>query len=224
MTTFFNVPNAPGVPPMARKALSAVSTVQGISAAIQNTIQFFQGQSPLPVWGIFDSNNTSVLTVDSILNFSNSKKANIPNFAKQGGKLVVYDKVQLPFDNMVRVSRSGALTDRQAFLRQLDILQESLDTFTIVTPEKSYLNVNCHSYDIVRDGPDGANWLTDVNLFFQEVPVATAVYVTTAGAPDTSNAAQPGAQGVTNQGQQLPATPSNNAQNQVNIVNAGGSP
>lgn len=199
MSIIYNVPSAPGVPPMLRSGLSTISSVQGVIAGVQNTIQFFGGRPPLPTWGIFDSKFTSVVSADSILGMNNRKEGNIPNFQVQGGKLAVYNKVQLPFTNMVRISKSGSQQDRQNLLRQLDTLQLSLDNYIIVTPEKTYQNVNCLWYEINRMDKDQAYFLTEIDLFFQEIPTTTAVYSSTPAA-STTNAIQPSAQPPVNNG------------------------
>lgn len=219
----YNVPNAPGIPPMVRSALTGISTVQGLVAGVQQTIQFFQGRPPLPTWGIYDANFKSVVSADSFMSFMNKKEANIPTFQVQDGKLSSYNKVQLPFTNSVRITKSGTEADRQALLRQLDTLQASLDNVIIVTPERSYLNVNCPTYEVTRKDVGDAYMFTDVELYFQEVPTTSAVYTTTNSA-DTTNAQQASAQPPANQGVVQPAAPSNGAQTQATTVLAGGVP
>lgn len=219
----YNVPNAPGIPPMVRSAISDISTAQGLVAGIQTTIQFFQGRPPMPTWGVFDSKFKSVVSADSFLSFSNRKESEVPTFQVQDGKLSAYNKVQLPFTNSVRIIKSGTLTDRQALIRQIENLQASLDNFTIVTPEKSYVNVNCTAYEVTRKDAGDANMLTDVELFFQEIPTTSAVYTTTNPAT-TTNAQQASAEPPANQGIVQPSTPSNGAQTQASTVLAGGAP
>lgn len=219
----YNVPNAPGIPPMVRSALTDISTAQGLVAGIQTTIQFFQGRPPMPTWGIYDANFKSVVDADSFLSFSNRKESNIPTFQVQDGKLAAYNKVQLPFTNSVRIIKTSTLAGRQALLRQIDALQASLDNFTIVTPEKSYVNVNCGSYEVTRKDKDDAFVLTDVQLFFQEIPTTSAVYTTT-NAASTTNAQQASAEPPANQGVVQPSTPSSGAQAQASTVLAGGVP
>lgn len=219
----FNVPSAPGVPPMVRNLLSNVATVQGVVAGVQNTIQFFQGAPPLPQWGIFDSNFNSVLDADSILSFGDKNSANVSDFPIQGGTFASYNKVITPRRRSVRVSKTGSLTDRQNFIRQIEALFVSTDVVTIVTPEKTYLSVNLEDYEIIRRDFTAAFALWDVDLFFREVKDVSVVYTTT-GTVDTTNAQNAQDQGSVNQGIQQPGTPDPGAQAKATNILAGGPP
>jgi hypothetical protein len=215
----FNVPNAPGVPPMVRSVLTGVSTAQGLIAGVRQTIQFFQGRPPLPSWGVYDSNFKSVVTADSFLSFHRKKTANIPTFPVQDGQLSSYDKVQLPGTDTIRIIKTGTLADRKLLVQQVDTLIASLNNFTLVTPEKSYPNVNCYDYDITKSDNKDA-YTTIIDLIFQDIPTTSAVYTTTNVAA-TTNAVQPSAQPPVNQGVVQPTTPSVAAQAQA-IATLGG--
>jgi len=221
---FYNVPNAPGVPQMLRKTLTAVSTVQGVVAGINNTIQFFQGQPPLPQWGIFDANFKQVVDADSILSFANQNQANISDFPVQNGGFGTYNKVVLPARDVVRISKGGTQNDRANLLRQVEALYRSMDLFTIVTPEKAYLNVNVENYEVTRRDKDQAFFLTEIDIFFREIRTIAAVFTNTPAGADTTNAQNPAAQPPANQGVVQPGTPSNAAQNEATTVLAGGAP
>lgn len=208
---------------MVRASLTSVSNVQGLIAGVQTTIQFFQGRPPLPTWGVFDSNFNSVVDADSFMSFQFRKEANVPTFQVQDGKLAAYNKVQLPFTNSVRITKGGSLADRQNLIRQLDSLQASLSNFTIVTPEKSYLNVNCTTYELMRKDKDDAFFFSDVELFFQEVPVTNTTYTTTT-TTSTANALQPSAQPQVGQGVLQSSAVSTAAQAQAITTIGGGLP
>lgn len=223
MIPIFNVPNSPGVPPMVRSALTSVSNAQGLVAGIQNTIRFFQGRPPLPTWGVFDSNFNSVIDADSFMSFSYRKEANLPTYQVQDGKLAAYNKVQLPFTNSVKISKGGSEADRANLIRQLDALQASLDNFTIVTPEKSYLNVNCGTYALTRKDKGDAFMFSDVELYFQEVPTTSTTYKTTT-IISTADAQQPSAQPQVGQGVLQASAVSPAAQAQALTIIGGGSP
>lgn len=219
----FNVPNAPGVPPMVRSTLTSVSNVQGLIAGIQTTIQFFKGRPPLPTWGVFDTNFKSVVNADSFMSFQFRKEASVPTFQVQDGKLAAYNKVQLPFTNSVKISKGGSESDRANLIRQLDALQASLDNFTIVTPEKSYINVNCTTYELTRKDKGDAFFFSDVELYFQEVPTTSAVYTTT-NTSSTVDAQQASAQPPVGQGVLQSSAVSSAAQTQALTTIGGGAP
>jgi hypothetical protein len=219
----YNVPNAPGIPPMVRSALTAVSTTQGIVAGVQNTIQFFQGRPALPQWGIFDDKLQSVIDADSFLSFSDSKQSNIADFPVQNGGFASYNKVITPGRNAVRISKGGTQADRAALLRQIKALFATLGKYTIVTPEASYLNVNLESYEVTRRDSSQAFFLTEIDLFFREIQETQAVFTNTPAA-DTTNAQAASAQPPVNQGVVQPQTPSSAAQNEATSVLAGNAP
>lgn len=196
----FNVPNAPGVPPMVRSALTSVSNLQGLVAGVGTVLQFLAGAPPLPTWGVFlASTMTSVVNADSFMSFTFKKMAEVSNFQVQGGKLSAYNKVQLPYDASIRITKGGTQADRQSLIRQLDAVQASLENFTIVTPEKSYLNANVIGYDLTRKDVGDAFFFSDVELYLKEVPTTSAVYTTT-NVTSTANAIQASAQPPQNNG------------------------
>lgn len=196
----FNVPNAPGVPPMVRSTLTSVSNFQGFVAGVGTVLQFLAGAPPLPTWGIYlTSTMTSVVNADSFMSFTYKKMADIPTFQVQGGKLSSYNKVQLPYDASVRITKGGTQADRASLIRQLDAVQASLENFTIVTPEKSYLLANVLGYDLTRKDQGDSFFFSDVEIYLKEVPATTAVYTTT-NTSSTANALQATAQPTQNNG------------------------
>lgn len=204
---FYNVPNLPGIPPMLRATLSGISNVQGVVAGIQNSIQFFQGAQPLPPWGIFDSDFKSVLDVDSMAAFTNRKEANLLDSPVQEGGFATYNKVQVPSSTSVRIRKGGSLSDRANLIRQLDALQASMALYTIVTPEKTYVGVNCERYELLRQDEGDAFFLGHVELFFREIRIVAATFTTTQVGANTGNAQSPAAQVPANQGVQQPVVP-----------------
>lgn len=216
MSTFPNVPNLPGVPPVLRNALTSVSTIQGLVAGARTVMQFFQGQPTKPLWGIFDADGNSVIDADSFLGFDNSNESNISDFPVQNGGFATYNKVRLPARNGVRISKGGTLTDRANLLRQIDQLYASMDEFIILTPEKSYLSVNLERFTVTRKDKDAAFFLTDVDLYFREIQVTDVVFTNTPSS--TANAQAPSAQPPVNQGVVQPSTPDSNTQAQVDGV------
>lgn len=208
---------------MVRSALTSISNVQGLVAGVQATIQFFQGRPPLPTWGVFDSNFNSVVSADSFMSFQFRKESNIPTFQVQDGKLAAYNKVQLPSTESVKITKGGSKADRAALIRQLDALQASLENFTIVTPERSYLNVNCATYELTRKDKGDAYFFSDVELFFQEIPTTSTVYITTA-TTSTVDAQQASAQPPVGQGVLQSSAVSVAAQAQALTTIGGGAP
>jgi len=205
-----NVPNLPGVPQVPRAPGVAPSSGPALaSPAAQGTL--WQSSQTAPLWGIFDANGNQVVAPDSVYNFSYSKNYDVPTFPVQSGSVTAptgfadYNKVELPFETSVRMTKGGSEADRAAFLKQLDLVAASLSLYTIMTPEKSYPNATITQLQVSRRGADGAYFLAEVDVDFTQVMQTTAQYTST-GLPNTANAADPTAQPSTAQGNVNPQT------------------
>jgi len=201
---FPNVPNLPGVPQIPRSALFPPTPVPQLDPTQSDAL--WQSASQGPVWGIFDSNNNQVVTPDNVMDFDYRQEYRIPNFPIQGGQLASYDKVTLPYETVVRMSKGGTQQDRTDFLNSIATVAASLDLYVIATPEKIYGNANVLRYELIRRGREGAFFL-EVDIFFVEIRGVTAQYSATA--TNTQNAQQPSALPTVNQGtvQPQPVTP-----------------
>lgn len=146
-----------------------------------------------------------VVTPDTIRRFGYKQYYETSDYPVQDGSFASYNKVATPFETVVRMAKSGAglqnvLTSnplasggggsaqqaRARFLAQLDSIIGTLILYEIRTPEKTYQNCNVLGYEIVRDGVEGAFFLTEVDLYFREIRQATAQYTSTAA--NTTNA------------------------------------
>lgn len=204
---FPSIPNVRGVPQLPRLPGlgSSLPPVLGAAAAIG---ALWRALSAPPTWGIFkqppptqpdvDGVETvtvtaqliPVVTVDSIMDFSYRNEYEISDFFIQDGAFASYNKVANPYENSVRLIRTGSLSDRAEFLNQLEALLPSLLLYQIITPERTYINVNPYRLEVSRRGAAGAYQLTEVDLYFREIRSVTAQYTTTA--PVISNPQQPG--------------------------------
>lgn len=220
---FPDVPIAPGVPPVARSALSAVSTVQGVVAMVSTDLNFFNGQPVAPLWGVYDSTTLkSVLNADSFLAFRGKGASKLVDFTIQEGAFDTYDKVQIPGTVTLRVSKSGSVSDRAALLTQVNALLASITTYSVVTPEQTYQNMNMEDFELIREDNKGAYWFTQLDLNFREIRQQKAVYTTTTSAPDLSNAQAASALPPLNLGIAAPTVPSNYVQQAATTNLAGG--
>lgn len=226
---FPKVPNLPGVPQLPRlPGIATVPPVLGIAAAAG---ALWRAVSAAPQWGIFKQvkdggtitvkiagvSSTQTLPVppqalqpvvvpDSIEDFGYRNEYEISNYFVQDGGFADYNKVANPFEPYVRMTKTGSKSDRSIFLQQCEDILASLDLYYILTPERTYLNVNPYRMEMLRKGTGGA-YRVDVDLYFQEIRSVTAQYTTTA--PTTTNAADPSAQPVQNNGTVNGDTPTN---------------
>lgn len=194
---FPNVPYAPGVPQIPRSPAFPPDQTPSISPPAPAGTLWGQ-PSAKAIWGVFDPTGIRAIDADSIVDFDVRNETKISDFPVQAGGFATYNKVLLPYDIQIRVSKAGTATDRATFLNQIDAVWQSLALYTVMTPERSYINLNCERYEITRRGGQGAYFLTDVDLFFRQIIQVTAQYTTTV--VDTSNAQQPSDQPVQSAG------------------------
>lgn len=212
---FPNVPNLPGVPLLARAALSViidVTTIINIARvfAVQAPVDIlFHATKAAPVWGVFNAAGARVINADSVLVFDYRAEWALSNFPVQQGAFASYNKVTKPFDTSVVLTKGGSEADRTTFLNQCETVAASLDLFTILTPEKQYVGVNGARMEMSRKEVKGAFFVV-VELFFQRINQVDAQYSTTGGqGTSTANASTPTAVPPVNNGsvQAQPPTP-----------------
>lgn len=194
-----SIPGIPQLPPGVAQPTVTLLASEAISGLLWQA-----SQSP-PAWGVFDSQGNQVVTPDSVLEFANRQEYEVSNFPVQAGSFASYNKVVRPFEVQLRFSKGGSQGDRTQFLDDLDNLAASLDLFTVVTPERQYNDVNLDRYEVIRRGPRGAYFLTEVDCYFVHIIEVQPQYSTTA--VQTPNAQSDAAQPVSNVGSVQPQTP-----------------
>ncbi len=215
-----DVPFVRGVPQMRRSPTAAQIRALAIAtSAISGRL--WQAAQSQPKWGVYpagyqpsstrtlreiivgtrrDDNtpNGRVIVPDSVLAFDNRNEARVSDFPVQQGAFASYNKVAVPYELVVRLSKGGSLEDRAVFLQQVASVAASLALYDVRTPERTYLGVNVTRYEVTRRGSKGAYFLTEVDLYFREIRQVAAQYSTTEAA--TRNAEQPAARPAVNQG------------------------
>lgn len=195
---FPNVPQLPGVPQLRRSPQFPAGPGPVISGALAG-IRLFDAFFTQPSWGVYNSKGEIVIECDNISSFSYSNEANISDYPVQDGSFASYNKVQNPFESGVRMTKGGSQADRRLFIAQCEAVQQSLDLFFILTPERTYNDVNVTRFEMTRRGAKGAFFLEECDLFFRQIRSVTATYTQTATAvgADPKN---PSASNVQNQG------------------------
>lgn len=156
------VPKAPGVPPLLRKNSSTVA------AAVLLTKDAVGALLGAPAkWGVF-KDGVQVIMPDSFISLDDKAEWQVPQYPLEEGGFQSYNKVTLPFEDHVVMTKGGSEADRRTFLALIDQISASTDLYDIVTPEKTYSNVNITRRDMYRDAQRGVSLLT-VTLFFQEI-------------------------------------------------------
>lgn len=181
-----NVPDTPGVPPVRRKEVPPKLTLVKEKASITKSPQINK-------WGIYTTSK-STLTGDTKADLGNAKGGDlavepdsivavdyavdyrIADYPLEKGGFESYDKVSTPFETRVTMTKGGTLAERTKFLAAVQRIQSGLDLYDVVTPEKTYLNVNIAHVSLSRASDRGATLLT-VELQLREIrQTATAAF------------------------------------------------
>lgn len=159
-----DVPVAPGVPPVKRDASNPGTA--GTPAQTSDNPEIVV--SYVNRWGIFTKDGALALDPDSITSMSFDGEFRVADFPIEEGGFESYDKVRLPFEVRVRMTKGGDIPDRYGFLNALDGLRETTDLFDVVTPERTYINVNITRVSLDRSREQGAGLIT-VDVAFREI-------------------------------------------------------
>lgn len=179
---FPNVPLAPGVPPVQRLG-PPPSDVEKLTGDAPNL-----KDGGLTSWGIYTQDGKLALDPTSIFAVEFQREFRISDYPIEEGGFESYNKVATPFDIRITVTKDGKLSERKAFLDDMDALVVTLDLFDVVTPERTYLGVNIVRADYKRDNESGGVSLLQVEL--------QAVEVRTTASVQFVNPTIPGAVGV----------------------------
>lgn len=150
------VPFAPGVPAVLRSGAAILDAGTLNKLGIGDALSSFLGDAA-PKWGIFDNSGNVAVFADSVeaLGYENSWR--VSNYPIEGGKFSSFNKVANPYDITIRMSTGRAIDNRIDFLVGLENAVNSLDLFTVVTPESTYTNANVVSFSYRRESTNGAN-------------------------------------------------------------------
>jgi len=178
------VPIAPGVPPVSRQTqviiAGAILMVEDAVAALISA----------PVrWGIF-LDGEIVLEADSAVAVDYRDEWHIPTYPIEKGNFASYNKVKIPYDIRVILTKGGSESERSSFLQALKQVAGSLELYDVVTPEIIYTNANIVRYEYRRHAQNGVSLLTPTIILQQVRDTATSAFSRTAeptGAPQSNN-------------------------------------
>ena len=160
-----DVPATAGVPPVNR----SVDNPADSSPSAQLTSDSSGiAQQASRQWGIYTQAGAMALNPDNIAAFSYDAEYRIADYAIEQGGFVSYDKVAVPFDTTVRMSKGGLLADRTAFLAAIETIRVDTNLYNIITPEATYMGVNMARISIERSAESGANMVI-ASVHFREI-------------------------------------------------------
>lgn len=154
---FPNVPFAPGVPPVNRSPLFPADDQDEpqLTSSGKET-----NADAAKQWGLFTQDGQPAAPADNVIAVEVALEARISDYPVEKGGFGSYNKVQVPFDIRLVMSRGGSVEDRQDFLKAVQDAWQSTDLFNVVTPECVYLDVNVVTVRETRAADRGMGLLT----------------------------------------------------------------
>lgn len=184
---FPNVPLAPGVPPVNRLQPFVQTPVNKLTKDAEGI-----GKGGTSNWGIFGQKGGLALEPDSISAFEFQQEYRISEYPVEEGSFESYNKVTLPFDIRVIMTKGGSLAERKTFLETVDAVVASLDLYTIVTPEAVFPNANLVRHGYRREAESGVTLITE-ELHATEIRTQASVqFVATAPGDRSGGERNPG--------------------------------
>jgi hypothetical protein len=141
-------------------------------------------------WGIF-LNGAKVLSPDSIAGLDYRREWRLADFPLEEGAFESYDKVAMPFDVQLRVTKGGDAATRAAFLAAVEKISGTLDRYDVLTPEATYTSVSVASLAVSRNA-SGGNGLITVLLGLRQVRVTATQAFLEVQAPQAADSVNGG--------------------------------
>ncbi|WP_367159907.1 phage baseplate protein [Kozakia baliensis] len=214
LPSVWDIPVAAGVP-----ALLGQSVGNGLSASVSNllgqTVASIQVQNAAARWGLFNSAGFPVLTAAHVMGIEYESGCQISDAPTENGGFVSYNKVKVPFSSRIIMVCDGSemgfegwdetfksvlssltgdsqLTVRKGFFDTLETIVADTNLYTIVTPERSYMNANIVGYRFRRTNEGGIT-MAVAEIALQEVrQTATLGYSQTTKEPAGAETVQIG--------------------------------
>lgn len=135
---------------------------------------------PLPAgqqgeWTIYDESDNAVIPFDTFFGLTFGQENKVAEKPVERGKFVNYNKTIAAKRITVRLGKTGNPTELSGYLDALDTLCAGTDLVSVVTPEKTYTDVNAVRYDYDRTTEMGVDRII-VELGLQEIAQVEARY------------------------------------------------
>lgn len=161
--------------------LNAIANISNqVSLAVADGLLIYQ-KFQQPSWGIYNAGGGLAIIPDSIVRVDYEREWAIASYPQEQGAFQNYNKVQIPFENRVQITKGGSIAEKKSFIDALESIAASLDLFDIITPEQTFFNVNVYKIEASRSADSGASLLI-YDVLFQEIRISA-----TANFADTKN-------------------------------------
>lgn len=161
------VPKAPGVPALLRSGAQILDTATlgylGIGDALNSIIGY-----PNTEWGVFNPKGAIFADYDSFNAMGYNNESSVSDYPVEQGGFASYNKVDAAYDMIVTLHCGGGADRRAKFLQACENARASLDTYSVLTPEKTYRNINFVDLQYRREETNGA-YLLIVTLVGREI-------------------------------------------------------
>lgn len=142
-----DVPKVPGVPDLPR-GIYVPPVGEIVGDLLDNAVGTLLGNN---AWGIFDENGNDALDADSIVEIEYRNDSQVSNYIQEQGAFASYNKVDNPYEFSVSVAIAENLFNRSRFIRKIEDIRQSTNVYSVVTPEKTYLNATLQGITYRRD-------------------------------------------------------------------------
>jgi hypothetical protein len=184
---FPNVPVAIGVPPVLRNAANMAAGTVNLLASDSLSV----AQTTASQWGIYTSDGGLALNPDNIAMVNFDAEYRLADYPIEKGGFQTYDKVQMPFDTIVRLTKGGPRSEREAFVKTVEKMRGDYELYSVVTPEATYRNVNIARVTIDRSAESGAGMII-VDMHLREIRQTAAAAFSQTKDPASADAANNG--------------------------------
>jgi hypothetical protein len=193
---------ANGIPAL----LSTIDNVANNIALVVADAELVLAMFAAPAWGVY-LNGFPAIVPDSIAAVEFKADWRVSDFTQEAGAFQTYNKVRMPYDARVTMTKGGTSAARAAFLYTVETAAASLNLYSVVTPDRTYPSATIDHYDYRRTDKNGVGLLT-VDLWLMEVRVTATTTFSNTQAPSGAASVNDG----NVQAQQVPngdATPGN---------------
>lgn len=144
-----------------------------------------------PKWGIYDKNGAAIAIADSFVSLEFNKEWAISKNPVAPNSFSAYNKVERPYEARVPFAKGGSEFDRGTFLLDIIDATKSIDLFSVVTPELTYINANLIGYSYERRAEKGVNLLI-VEIRIEQVRVSATTTFSNTKSPVSNSAVNGG--------------------------------
>jgi hypothetical protein len=183
---FPNVPDLPGIPPVARHAM--MLAIAAAPLLIPGLLGPSQTQQ---MWGIIDSSYKYVIKAESFVSMEYDHAMNVSSFPVEKGTFSTFNKVHVPFSGTVSLAQGGNDFARQAFIEQIKSVMKDSKEYYLAVPEGSYGPLTLDRVSYERTAQNGGASRIIAHIHFTQIrilpPTKYAHSATPGGAISTAS-------------------------------------